>query len=130
MDVVNETKEKVREVTSRDGKKGSLAKRVFVPLAASAVSGATAYAARKAPGFFQEKVLPKLKEAAGSGGKLDKAKEAVEGAVSGVTDRASSGGSSPPQQTRSRPKLSQAQRQRQQRERAERRRERKQALTK
>jgi hypothetical protein len=131
MDVVNETKEKVREVTSRDGKnKGSLAKRMFVPLAASAVSGATAYAARKAPGFFQEKVLPKLKEAAGSGGKLDKAKEAVEGAVSGVTDRASSGGSSPPQQTRSRPKLSQAQRERQQRERAARRRERKQALTK
>ena len=131
MDVVNETKEKVREVTSRDGKnKGSLAKRMFVPLAASAVSGATAYAARKAPGFFQEKVLPKLKEAAGSGGKLDKAKEAVEGAVSGVTDRVSPGGSSPPQQTRSRPKLSQAQRERQQRERAARRRERKQALTK
>ena len=129
MDVVNETKEKVREVTSRDGKKGSLAKRVFVPLAASAVSGATAYAARKAPGFFQEKVLPKLKEAAQSGGKLDKAKDAVEGAVSGVTDRVSPGGSSP-QQNRSRPKLSPAQRERQQRERAARRRERKQALTK
>ena len=128
MDVVNETKEKVREVTSRDGKKGSLAKRVFVPLAASAVSGATAYAARKAPGFFQEKVLPKLKEAAQSG-KRDKAKDAVEGAVSGVTDRVSPGGSSP-QQNRSRPKLSPAQRERQQRERAARRRERKQALTK
>src|SRR5438477_421360 len=84
VDVVDETKEKVREVTSRDGKKkSSLAKRVLVPLAASAVSGATAYAARKAPGFFQEKVLPKLKEAAQSGGKLDKAKEAVEDAVSG-----------------------------------------------
>ena len=37
MDVVNETKEKVREVTARDGKKkSSLAKRVLVPLAASA----------------------------------------------------------------------------------------------
>ena len=130
MDVVNETKEKVREVTSRDGKKkGSLAKRMFVPLAASAVSGATAYAARKAPGFFQEKVLPKLKEASASGGKLDKAKEAVEGAVSGVSDRVAPGGSSP-QQNRSRAKLSPAQRQRQQRERAARRRERKQALAK
>ena len=132
MDVVNETKEKVREVTSRDGKKkGSLAKRVLVPLAASAVSGATAYAARKAPEFFQEKVLPKLKEAAQSGGTLDKAKEAVEGAVSGVSDRVGTGGSSPQQQqNRSRPKLSPAQRERQQRERAARRRERKQALTK
>ena len=129
MDVLNETKEKVREVTSRDRKKGSLAKRVLVPLAASAVSGATAYAARKAPGFFQEKVLPKLKEAAASGGKLDKAKEAVEGAVSGVTDRVGTVGSSP-QQSRPRPKLSPAQRERRQRERAQHRRERKQALSK
>ena len=130
MDVVNETKEKVREVTSRDGKKkSSLAKRVLVPLAASAVSGATAYAARKAPAFFQEKVLPMLKEAAASGGKLDKAKEAVEGAVSGVADRVGTPGSSP-QQSRPRPKISQAQRERRQRERAQHRRERKQALAK
>ena len=130
MDVVNETKEKVREVTSRDGKKkGSLAKRVLVPLAASAVSGATAYAARKVPGFFQEKVLPKLKEASASGGKLDKAKEAVEGAVSGVADRVGTVASAP-QQDRSRPKISPAQREKQQRERAARRRERKQALAK
>ena len=133
MDVVNEAKDKVREVSSRevssrDGKKekGSLAKRVLVPLAASAVSGATAYAARKVPGFFQEKVLPKLKEAA-NGGTLDKAKEAVEGAVSGVADRVSPGGP-PQQQERPRPKVSAAQRERNQRERAKRRRERKQVL--
>ena len=129
MDVVNEAKEKVQEVTSRDGKKGSLAKRVLVPLAASAVSGATAYAARKVPGLFQEKLLPKLKEVA-NGGTLDKAKEAVEGAVSGVADRVtpSESGSSP-QQARPRPKVSAAQRERNQRERAKRRRERKQALS-
>ena len=84
MDVVNETKEKVREVTSRDGKKSSLAKRVLVPLAASAVSGATAYAARKAPGYLQEKLLPKLKELASNGGTLDKAKKVVAGAVPAV----------------------------------------------
>jgi hypothetical protein len=130
MDVVDEAKEKVKEATSGDGKKekGSLAKRVLVPLAASAVSGATAYAARKAPGFLQEKVLPKLKEAA-SGDKLDKAKDAVEGAVSGLAERVPTGGPSP-EQNRSRPKVSQAQRERQQRERAARRRERKQALAK
>jgi hypothetical protein len=131
MDVVNEAKEKVKEATSRDGKKekGSLAKRVLVPLAASAVSGATAYAARKAPAFFQEKVLPKLKEASANGGALDKAKEAVEGAVSGVADRVASSGASP-QQSRPQRTISDAQRQRNQRERAARRRERKQALTK
>jgi hypothetical protein len=129
MDVVNETKEKVREATSRDGKKGSLAKRALVPLAASAVSGAAAYAVRKAPGFFQEKVLPKLKEVA-NGGTLDKAKEAVEGAVSGVSERVTSVGDSSRQQAPSRPKVSAAQHERNQRERAKRRRERKQALAK
>jgi hypothetical protein len=127
MDVVNEAKDKVKEVTSRDRKqeKGSLARRVFVPLAASAVSGAAAYAARKAPDFFRQKVVPKLKEVASDSGRLDKAKEAVEGAVSGVADRVIPS----PQQSRSRPKLSDSQRQRNQRERAARRRERKQALT-
>jgi hypothetical protein len=130
MDVVDETKEKVREVTSRDGKKekGSLAKRVLVPLAASAASGATAYAARKLPGLFQEKVVPKLKEVA-NGGSLDKAKEAVEGAVSGVTDRVGTVGPSQQPQEPPRPKVPAAQRERNQRERAKRRRERKQALS-
>jgi hypothetical protein len=128
MDVVDEAKEKVKEVTSRDGKeeKGSLAKRVLVPLAASAASGAAAYAARKAPAFFQEKVLPKLKELASDTGGLDKPKEAVEGAVSGVADRITPS----PQQSRPQPKLSDTQRKRNQRERAARRRERKQALAK
>jgi hypothetical protein len=128
MDIVNEAKEKAKEVTSRDGKKkkGSLAKRVLVPLAASAASGAAAYAARKAPDFFRQKVLPKLKEASADGGALDKAKEAVESAVSGVADRVAPAS---PQQSRPRPKISDTQRARNQRARAARRRERKQALS-
>jgi hypothetical protein len=128
MDVVDEAKDKVKEVTSRDGKKekGSLAKRVLVPLAASAASGAAAYAARKAPDFFRQKVVPTLKEIASDSGMLDKAKEAVEGAVSGVADRVTPSS----HQSRPRPKISDAQRDRNQRERAARRRERKQALAK
>ena len=119
MDVVNETKEKAREVASGGRGKGSLAKKVLVSLAASAASGATAYAARKAPGYLQEKLLPKLKELASNGGTLDKAKRAVEGAVGG-------GGRPAPQ---SRPTLSNGEREKRQRERAERRTERREALS-
>jgi hypothetical protein len=123
---VEEAKEKVREVGSRGRKrKDSLAKRVLVPLAASAVSGATAYAARKAPGFFQEKVWPKLKELASSGGALEKAKKAVEGAVPSSVPGLGSDG----QQERPGRKLTDAQRAKQQRERATRRRERREALS-
>jgi hypothetical protein len=123
-ETVEQAKDKVREVGSRDREKKSLPRRLFVPLAASAVSGATAYAARKAPGFFQEKVVPKLKELASNGGTLEKAKQAVEGAVPGVGD----GGGG--QRERPRRKVSDQQRAKQQRERAARRRERREALTK
>ena len=123
-ETVEQAKDKVREVGSRDREKKSLPRRLFVPLAASAVSGATAYAARKAPGFFQEKVVPKLKELASNGGTLEKAKQVVEGAVPGVGDGA--GG----QRERPRRKVSDQQRAKQQRERAARRRERREALTK
>src|ERR671934_206933 len=84
VDVVKDTKEKAHEVTSGGREKGSVAKKVLVSLAASAASGATAYAARKVPGFVQDKVLPKLKEFASSGGTLDKAKQAVENAVPAI----------------------------------------------
>jgi hypothetical protein len=127
VDVVEETKEKAREVVSGGREKGSMTKRVLVSLAASAASGATAYAARKAPGFFEDKVLPKLKELTSNGGALDKAKSAVGDAVPGV------GGGDNGQETprrSSRPKLSPAQAEKRQRERAERRRERKAALSK
>ena len=126
MDVVKETKEKAREVTSGGREKGSVGKKVLVSLAASAASGATAYAARKAPGFVQEKVLPKLKELTSDGGVVDKAKKAVENAVPAVGD----GGPSSQSLGSSRPKLSDAEREKRQRERAKQRRERKAALSK
>jgi hypothetical protein len=125
VEAVEQAKEKVREVGSRDRGKGSLAKRLFVPLAASAVSGATAYAARKAPAYFQDKVLPKLKELAADGGMLEKAKKAVEGAVPSSVP----GVGSDAQPQRPRRKVSDEQRAKQQRERAARRRERREALS-
>ena len=126
MDVVEETKEKAREVVSGGREKGSMTKRVLVSLAASAASGATAYAARKAPGFFEDKVLPKLKELTSNGGALDKAKSAVEHAVPGV---GGDDGQETPRRS-SRPRVSPAEAEKRQRERAERRRERKAALSK
>ena len=127
MDVVEETKEKAREVVSGGREKGSMTKRVLVSLAASAASGATAYGARKAPAFFQDKVLPKLKELTSNGGTLEKAKSAVENAVPGIGS--DDGGQEAPRRS-SRPKLSPAEAEKRQRERAERRRERKAALSK
>jgi hypothetical protein len=126
VDVVKETKEKAREVTSGGREKGSVAKKVLVSLAASAASGATAYAARKAPGFWQERVLPKLKELTSDGGTLDKAKSAVENAVPSI---GGGDGQEAPRRS-SRPRLSPAEAEKRQRERAERRRERKAALSK
>jgi hypothetical protein len=123
VDVVEETKEKAREVVSGGREKTSMTKRVLVSLAASAASGATAYAARRAPGFFQDKVLPKLKELTSNGGALDKAKQAVENAVPSGGD-----GQATPRRS-SRPRLSPAEAEKRQRERAERRRERKKALS-
>ena len=125
MDVVEETKEKAREVVSGGREKGSMTKRVLVSLAASAASGATAYAARKAPDFFQDKVLPKLKELTASGGAVEKAKNAVENVVPGI----GGDGQATPQPS-SRPRVSPAQAQKRARERAERRSERKAALSK
>ena len=127
MDVVEETKEKAREVVSGGREKGSMTKRVLVSLAASAASGATAYGARKAPAFFQDKVLPKLKELTSNGGTLDKAKSAVENAVPGIGGN--DGGQEGPRRS-SRPRVSPAEAEKRQRERAERRRERKAALSK
>ena len=129
MDVVEETKEKAREVVSGGREKGSMTKRVLVSLAASAASGATAYGARKAPAFFQDKVLPKLKELTSNGGTLEKAKSAVENAVPGIGGGDGDGAQEAPRRS-SRPKLSPAEAEKRQRERAERRRERKAALSK
>ena len=126
MDVVEETKEKAREVVSGGREKSSMTKRVVVSLAASAASGATAYAARKAPGFFQDKVLPKLKELTSDGGAVEKAKNAVENVVPGI---GADDGQEAPRRS-SRPRVTPAQAEKRARERAERRSERKAALSK
>jgi hypothetical protein len=128
VDVVEETKEKAREVVSGGQEKSSMTKRVLVSLAASAASGATAYAARKAPGFFQDKVLPKLKELTSNGGAVEKAKNAVENVVPGIGD-GGDGGQEAPRRS-SRPRVTPAQAEKRARERAERRSERKAALSK
>jgi hypothetical protein len=128
----HETKEKLAEATSKRDGKTSLTRKVVVPLAASAVSGAAAYAARKAPGFIQETVLPKLKEATQSGGRLEKAKDAVDGVVASVSEKVGSPGGSqsqPQPQPRPRRSNSSAERERQRRVRESRRRERREALS-
>jgi len=76
---VTEAKEKVQELDPR-GSKDSVAKRIFVPLAASAASAAAAYGAQKVPRLIQDKLVPKLKEIASSdrvGDLVTKAKELV-----------------------------------------------------
>jgi hypothetical protein len=133
MDVVKETKEKARELRpDRDGK-SSRVKKLLVPLAASAASGATAYAARKAPAFLQEKVLPRLKKALEDGGTVAKAKHAVEEAASEVGERVGAIAPNQPQQggrgDRPRRTISNEQREKQQRQRAQRRAERREALS-
>jgi hypothetical protein len=125
VDVVEETKEKAREVVSGGREKSSVTKRVLVSLAASAASGATAYAARKAPDFIQNRVLPKLKELTSDGGAIEKAKKTVENAVPSIGGE----GRETPRRP-SRPRVSPAQAQKRARERAERRSERKAALSK
>jgi hypothetical protein len=128
MDVVDEVKKKTKEVGEKTGGKDSMAKKILVPLAASAVSGATAYLARKAPGLIREKVLPKLKESGGAGDALTKAKDAV-------TERISSAGGDSAEPTgggagqRPLPKLSTKERERGRADREKRRRERKQAIS-
>jgi hypothetical protein len=126
VDVVKETKEKAREVASGDREKGSATKKVLVSLAASVASGATAYAARKAPGFFQDKVLPKLKELTSNGAAVEKAKKALENAVPGI----GGDGGQEAQRGSSRPRVSPAEAEKRRRERADHRRERKAALSK
>jgi hypothetical protein len=76
---VTEAKEKVQELDPR-GNKDSLAKRIFVPLAASAASAAAAYGAQKLPRLIQDKLVPKLKEVGSSdgvGNLVTKAKELI-----------------------------------------------------
>ena len=62
-----------------------LAQKALMPIVAAAASAAAGYVARQGPAFFEEKVLPKLKELADGLGETAshapaKAKQAVEGA--------------------------------------------------
>ena len=133
MDVAKETKEKAHQLRPGGDGKSSRVKKLLVPLAASAASGAAAYAARKAPAFLQEKVLPRLKKALEDGGTVSKAKDAVVGAVSGVGERVAAAVPNQPPQgggaNRPRKTISNEQRVKQQRERAQRRRQRREALS-
>jgi len=65
--------------------KSRLVKSFMAPIAAAAASAAAGYAAKRAPDFFQQKVLPKLREAAGGAGDVaqhlpDRAKSVASGA--------------------------------------------------
>jgi hypothetical protein len=133
MTSVDEIKEKGKDLTTAGSDKGSLAKKVLVPLAASAASAATAYAVRKVPRLIQEELLPKLKKSDRARDALDKAKATFEQAISGVKEHASSSAATQPSNdavpTRTKSSLSSAEREQKQRERAERRSERREALS-
>ena len=113
--------------------KDSIAKKVLVPLAASAASAATAYVVKKAPDVFREKVLPKIRENGGfeslAQDLLERLREVADSVahveLPGMHDGRSTsagGGGSPPRRT-----MSDAQRERERKERAARRRARRQA---
>ena len=112
--------------------KDSIAKKVLVPLAASAASAATAYVVKKAPDVFREKVLPKIRENGGfeslAQDLLERLREVADSVahveLPGMHDgrSTSAGGSSAPRRS-----LSDAQRERERKERAARRRARRQA---
>ena len=136
MGAVTEAKEKAKDLGSGGSGKDSLAKKIFVPLAASAASAAAAYAVRKVPALVQEKVVPKLKGSRSSGAAgdaLSKAKDAVGETVSSVADRVGElrhsvfGGSRPPAPSLSTKELDELERRR--KDRAKHRAERRKALS-
>jgi len=73
-----------------------LAHKALMPIVATAASAAAGYIAKKGPSFFEESVLPKLKDAASgaadaASGVPERAKQAVGGAgdlAEGLTSRA------------------------------------------
>jgi hypothetical protein len=63
---------------------GRLAKKLLMPVVATAVSAAASYAGKRAPKLIEEKVMPKVREAASSsedlaGSLADRAKAVVGG---------------------------------------------------
>jgi hypothetical protein len=125
-ETIEQAKEKVRDTAGNHGG-GSQTKKVLVPIAASIVGGVAAYGARKAPELVGERLVPKLKEATGEGGVLEKAKNAVEGVVPSSLSPPTSGSRREPAE-RAQRTMSHEQRERERRERAERRKARRKAL--
>ncbi len=61
-----------------------VAQKLLMPLVAAGTSAAASYVVRKGPGFFEETLLPRLREAAqGAGGAAEKLPEKARSAVSG-----------------------------------------------
>ena len=122
-------------MTDKANEKQSLARRIVLPIAASAGSAATAYVARKAVPLLREQIerLADSGAANRGTGAISSVKDAVEekvgSAVSAVSDRfgddGDSGRGDRPRQT-----LSKREREKRRRERAEHRKARKRALAK
>jgi hypothetical protein len=115
------------------GQKDSISKRLVTAFAASAASAATAYAVKKAPELFREKVLPKIRERGGveklGQDLLHRVKEVVESAsqveLPGISrDGRTAGNRSSPRRA-----VSNAQRKKDRQGRAKRRQARRQALS-
>jgi hypothetical protein len=80
------------ESNSKGDLKRRLAQKALMPIVATAASAAAGYVAKKGPHFFEEKVLPRLKQTASGAGDAagdfpQRAKEAVSG-VGGLAERA------------------------------------------
>jgi hypothetical protein len=64
--------------------KRRIAEKALTPIVAAGASAAATYVAKKGPGFVEDTVLPRLKEAAqGAGGVADKLPDKARSAVSG-----------------------------------------------
>ncbi|NUR75973.1 MAG: hypothetical protein HOQ28_06785 [Thermoleophilia bacterium] len=76
--------------TNRKGEFGRrLAQKALMPIVATAASAAAGYAAKKGPRLFEEKVLPKLKEAAnGAGAAVEEIPARAKSAAENVGDLA------------------------------------------
>lgn len=72
-------------------KGGGRAKKLLMPLAATAVSAAATYAGKRAPHLLETKVMPKLREAtSGTEGLAERAKSGTGDLASGLAERAKS----------------------------------------
>jgi hypothetical protein len=128
--------------TKRGSVKSTLAKKVLMPIAATAASAAASYLAKKGPQFLEQKFLPRLRESATGVGNAahdlpDRAKSAAGGinqASHDLTERAKSAATSGADEagggrTATRQSVSSAERQRQRSERAQHRAARRKATT-